>query len=223
MDIPVVRIPITKGTEVYHLAGENKLITDPVTGEVVTSYKKGRFSDWYDRTCFIVVDEANLQPEVWEFLRPAADGAKQIMLDDAQGLTINRGQRTFFGMTQNPAWDPVYVGTEPVSAADLQRVVPFWIGYPEKEIEAEIITAHCADDGYEIKARTLDHILQISETIRDMSDIIPVPWGVRSNIKVAKLSKYMDLPNAYRRAVLDGQEPMVVDQINDTINTVVAS
>lgn len=223
MDLPFIRIPINKGTEVYHLAGEKELVVDESTGQTITSYRMGRFSAWYGRSCWIVVDEANLRADVWEFLRPAADGAKRIVLDDAQGIVIERGPRTFFGLTQNPAWDPLYVGTEPVSAADLQRVAPFWMDYPAEDVERDIIIRHCKDGGYDIPAKTLDHIMQISADFRRLAeqDSIPVPWGVRSNVKVAKFSESFPLRDCYRHAILDGQERSVVEMMMQSISTVV--
>lgn len=48
-----------------------------------------------------------------------------------------------------------------------------------------------------------------------------MPWGIRSNIKVAKFSKFMRLPVAYKRALLDGCESEVVNVINQAINAAV--
>ena len=42
---------------------------------------------------------------------------------------------------------------------------------------------------------------------------LALAWGLRSQIKVARKTKYYSLEKAYRRAVLDGMEPEVVNSV----------
>ena len=239
MDLPFYRLSVKKGTEAWHFIGEAKLETkevevevlDPVTGEKkivhdvrqVTEFHRGRFAEHYDKACVIMVDEPNLEQTIFELLRPVFDSAKQLTIDEDQGFTIAQHPFCFPMCSQNPADDPIYVGAEPMSAADLDRITPIQVGLPPEAIERQIIVERCADDDYQIPVETLDKIMQIAGDLRRMigeEGSLPISWGIRAQIKVARKTQYYGLPKAYRRALVDGLDRDVVDTVMSVVHTV---
>jgi MoxR-like ATPase len=222
MDLPFTRLSVSKGTEDYHFAGEKQLETDPVTGTPITTWKPGRFTEKYDKPGVIVVDEPNMKADIYAFLRPAFDSAKQLVLDAAQGITVTRGKFTFLMAARNPDWDPNNVGTEPMSAADLDRISPIWFGLPEDSVERAIIRKHCADIGYDIPESTLDKLMSVAGTLREMiaDGALPISWGLRAQLKVARKTRYYSFEKSYRRALLDGMEPTTVEVVIGAVRSV---
>jgi len=222
MDLPFTRLSVSKGTEDYHFAGEKVLETDPITGTPITVWKPGRFTEKYDKPGVIIVDEPNMKADIYAFLRPAFDSAKQLVLDAAQGLTVTRGRHTYLLAAQNPEWDPTNVGTEPMAAADIDRVCPIWFGLPEDHVERAIIRKHCADGGYEIDNATLDKLMSVAGTLRTMiaDGALPIAWGLRAQLKVARMTQYFSFEKSYRRALLDGMEPGTVDVVLGAVRSV---
>jgi hypothetical protein len=221
MDLTNTRIDIKKGTEPWHFIGESKLETDPVTGTPVTKFHKGRFAEQYDKPGITMVNEPNLVSDIFEFLRPVFDNADQLGLDEAQGEIVSRHRDRYILCSQNPSDDPLYVGTEPLSAADIDRVSPMFIDLPPEPIERQIITAHCADDGYDIPPQIHDKIMQVAHDLRAMiaDGTLPIAWGLRAQIKVARKTRYYSFEKAYRRAVIDGMEASVIDQIMKSVRS----
>lgn len=211
MDLPYVRIGISKGIEEWMLKGQGELVIDEATGNNVTAFKPGRFTKVYGLPCVIMVDEPNLKAEIFEFLRPANDGAGQIVIDEAGGLIVPRGRSTYLMYSMNPSWDPLYVGTEPLSAAETSRLSMIWIDLPAPDVERAIIASHCADRGYNIPRDTLDKIMAIASDLRALieDDVLTIAWGLREQIKVAKKTEYYDIEKAFARAVTDGLEPAI--------------
>ena len=215
-DLPFYRISVEKGTEPWHFFGEAKLVVDAATGLNVTQFSLGRYAKAYGQTYAITcVDEPNLKAEIFETLRPSFDSARQLVIDADQGFKVSRGRWSRVGCAQNPSYDPLYVGTEPMSAADIDRVSPIFVDLPSDAIERQIIAAHCNDDGYAIDTKTIDKLMQVAEALRAMiaDGTLPVAWGLRSQIKVARKTRYYSLEKSYRRAIVDGMEPEVVDAI----------
>lgn len=214
MDLPFTRFSITKATEEWMLKGETKLVVDPATGQQVTQWVDGRLTARMRQPGVIGMDELNLNNALYEFMRPMLDNAKQLVLDENQGAYVIRGDYTFLAVTQNPADDPIYVGTEPMSAADSSRVSPFRFALPDNDVERAIIRRHCEDGGYDIDEVVLDKIMQIATDIRKMiADGLPIAWGIRDQVKVARKTEYYSLMKAYRRAVLDGLDSELVTPI----------
>lgn len=218
MDLPFNRFSVTKATEEHYLLGEKSLIVDPATGQVVTSFQVARFARCYQLPGISMIDELNLNAAVAETIRPCTDSAKQLVIEADNGRVIKRGAYSFLMISQNPVDDPIYVGTEPLNAADMSRVSTIQFGLPSEEIERQIIKAHCADDDYDIDPLTLDHLMQIAADIRrQIADgSLPIAWGIRDQVKVARKSKFYSLEKAFRRAVVDGLP-------DDQVNVVIAS
>lgn len=222
MDLTHTRIDIKKGTEAWHFIGEAKLETDSVTGTPVTKFHMGRFAEQYDKPGITTVNEPNLVADIFEFLRPVFDNADQLGLDEAQGIIVTRHSRRYILCTENPQWDPLYVGAEQVSAADIDRISPIYFELPNESVERQIITRHCNDVGYDIQPIILDKIMQVARDLRAMivDGTLPIAWGLRAQIKVAKKTRRYSFEKAYRRAVIDGMEPQVVDAILTSVRSV---
>lgn len=223
MDLPHERIDIKKGYEASHLSGLSQLITDPLSGTPTTVFAKARFSATYDKPGITTINEPNVSSDCFEFLRPVFDNAKQLGNDEDSGMPpIERHSYRFILCAQNPPWDPMYVGTEPMSAADIDRVSPIWFDLPGEDVERHIIRKHCADVGYDIPADILDKVMQVAHDLRAQidSDTLHIAWGLRAQIKVAKKTQFYSFQKAYRRAVIDGMEPEVVDAIMLSVRSV---
>ncbi len=225
MDIPFTRCPVDKGTEAFYFIGETHLVVDPVSGSQITEFRPGSFIKAYSKPGVIDVDEPNLKQEIYEFLRPATDRSTSLKVDAAQGMMVERGKATYLIFTQNPADDPLYIGTEPMSAADIDRISPIYVELPSREVESRIIRTHCADDGYDIPEVILDAILDVAEDLRRMiaEGSLPIAWGLRAQIKVARKTRYYSLTKSYRRAVIDGMEDSVVQAIMGIVSSRVSS
>jgi hypothetical protein len=217
MQLPFHRIPITRNSTVEDMVGSPQY--DPKRG---TYFEYGRIPKAWTSPGIMVIDEVNLAPgEVRQFLRPLTDNSKQLAVDAAGGEILPRHHACYLMMTCNPAWDIRNSGTEDFAAADANRLVPMWVGLPPADIEREIITSWCEVDDYEITGRTLSQIMNIAVDIRQACDdgTFPDYWGVRQQIKVARLSKFYPLPMAYRMASLNFYEPSVVDMVNAMIES----
>lgn len=221
LDIAFDRESIKKGTQDYHLAGETRLEVDPATGQTVTSFRLAPFTKAYSSiACAIVIDEPNLNTDVYEFLRPVFDNARMLEVD---GNVIRRGKYVFVAAAQNDPNDPIYVGTSPMSAAEHSRLSPIQFGLPDESVERAIIRKHCNDSGYVIDERLLDKIMQIAATLRKMiaDGELPIAWGIRDQVKVARKTRYYGrLEKAFRRAVIDGLEASVIEMVLPVVRTV---
>lgn len=222
-DLPITRLSVNKNTEPWQFIGQGGLETD-ADGNVVDVWRDGRFPKAIEAPGIVIVDEANLQPEIMDWLRPMTDSAKEIVIDEAHarkgGKILRRHFACRMGFTQNPDWDPTNIGAEPMAAANQDRISPMYFDIPPVGIERDIIAAHCKDGGYDISTRTLDKIMQISKSIREVESL-PIAWGVRSNVKVARKTQYYGLEKAYYRAVLDGLEPATRDLLLGIIRGVI--
>jgi hypothetical protein len=223
MDLPFFRISVEKGTESWHLLGESKLTVDPETGQSVTSWSDGRLITALESPGVIMIDEPNLNADIWEFLRPLYDSARQLVVDQAQGKTVQRHRLSFILNSVNPHWDPLYVGTNPIGGAELSRLTFFEFNLPGDEVERQIIRLHCEADGYKIPGRVLDQVMQLTHDMRQMIEdgSLMMPWGIRDTVKVARKTQFYPLDKAMRRAALDGQEPEQRQLVLDAVATIV--
>ena len=222
MDLPFYPIAVDKGTEIHHLAGDPGLVIDPASGKQITTFVKGSLTRVYDQPGVIIVDEPNLRNDVYEFLRPAL-GVRELEIKET-GERLTQGFHTFLMCSQNPAHDPIYVGTEPMNVADMDRAVPIEVGLPPEAIERDIILAHCKKrDGYDLDPRVLDQIMQIAKDIRQSIEDgnLPIAWGIRTQIKVARLTRVFSIQKAYRRAIVDFLDQNQADLIMSFVSTVV--
>lgn len=216
MQVPFDRISVTKSTQVDDLIGHPEY--DPSKG---TWFSEGRLVKRWQKPGVLLIDEPNLgPPEVWELMRPLTDDAKQLVLDQAQGQRISRHPDCYFGMAANPDWDYKYIGAQPISAADANRLTGIWVDLPPEQVEREIIRARCEVEGYSIDEKLLDTIMSIARDIRQRTGHdgdLPISWAVRSNIKVAKKTEGYGLATAYRRAVTDALPPAQAEAILEIV------
>lgn len=220
MDLPVTRLSLRKDTEKEEFIGKTDLVVDPATGQSVTKFTAGRFTEAYQKPGVIVLDEPNLaNDEVWQYLRPAFDSAKQL---DVDNTILRRHPWAFVFGAMNPSWNMLYVGTNPISVADLDRVSPVWVDLPPENVERQIIAKHCEADGYDLPIEILDRIMKVAGDLRGMisEGTLPMAWGIRSQIKVARKTRFYSFEKAYRRALTDGLEPEVVDLIITSVRSV---
>lgn len=212
MCLPFERISITRSTEIEDLAGKMHLENEE------TVFKYGRIPKAWMKKNIVLIDEPNVgTPDVWQYIRPLTDNSKQLVNDLNEGEVIKRDPFTFMGMALNPAWDARNVGAEVIGDADGSRLMHIFVDLPSEEIEREIITKRCELDKYEIPERTMNIIMGTAQQLRTLSEdgSLPVTWGIRNNIKVARATKWFGLRRAYQLAVADYLEPSVRDTILD--------
>lgn len=217
MQVPFHRFSITPATELDDLAGKMHY-----TEGVGTHFKKGRFIEAWESTCVIVVDEWNAgQPDVQQFLRPAFDNSKLIVLDQADGELSKRNIDCYVGVAMNPAWDPLNVGTNVLGDADANRLMHLSIQLPPEELEREIIRKRCEHDGYEIPESMVNTIMAIASDVRALTDnnTLPISWAIRPQIKVARASRWFDLLTAYRMASADYLDPAEQAMLLDVVKS----
>jgi MoxR-like ATPase len=205
MQLPFVRISVTGSTELDDLAG--KMHFSKETG---TYFEMGRLPKAWSKPCVICLDEPNVgQPDVWQFIRPLTDNSKQLVLDMAKGQKVSRHTDCYLGMAMNPAWDPRNVGAEEIGDADGSRLTHINMELPPPALEREILRERVQLDGWEIDNARLDTIMAIAEDVRGLikEGTLPITWGVRDQIKVARATRWFDHLTAYRRARADALEP----------------
>lgn len=206
MCLPFYRFSITASTELDDLAG-----TTQYTEGIGTHFEKGRLVRAWEKPCVMVVDEPNTgQNDVWQFLRPMTDNSKQLVLDSAPGAPkFDRDLDCYLGMAMNPAWDPINVGTQPISDADTNRLMHFYVELPPEPLEREIILKRVAHDDWELPADYLDMVMGIAADVRELAKngTLPVTWAIRPQLKVARALRWFDFFTAYRMAAVDFLEP----------------
>lgn len=198
--------------------------TDPdeMIGFMQFDKEKGTFFQWgriplaYKEDGIVVFDELNLAPNsIRETLRPIFDNSKQLILEAAGGLAVNKGTFGHMLVAQNDSWDIRNVGTVEMADADYNRLSVVEVPMPPDPVERHIITERCKLDGYDIPAETLDVIMAVSEDIREMArqSTIPFTWGVRSTIKVARKTRWYNLVDAFKRSALDFYDPATTENV----------
>jgi MoxR-like ATPase len=219
MQIPFERISITASTELDDLAGKPQF-----SKEKGTWFQYGRVPKAWQKPCVMCVDEYNLgQSDVAQFLRPMIDNSKQLVLDMNEGEPLDRHDCCYIGTTNNPAWDVRNVGANVLGDADVSRLMHLSVELPPEELERKIIRDRVEVDGWTIDDDTLDTIMKIAKAIRDQcrEGTLPISWGLRSQIQVARSSKWFDLLKSYRRAIADYMEPearqVLLDQVKQYI------
>lgn len=216
MQLPFERISITGSTELDDLQGK-MLFED---GQTV--FKYGRLSAAWMKPSVICLDEPNVgPPEVWQFIRPLTDNSKQLVIDANKGERIYRNHNCFIGLAMNPAWDAKNVGAEFIADADSSRLLHIETELPPRDIEEMIIKSRCSLDGFDMPDLLLDTMFNISTDIRRMCDSgeLPISWGVRSQIKVARLLKWFNIQRAYDMAGIGSLEPESRKIVTDLIRT----
>lgn len=215
LGLPFERVSITASSSVDDLAGYMEL-----RGQE-TVFELGRIPKAWAKPCVTVLDEPNAgPPEVWQFIRPMTDSAKQLVLDSNHGQVVTRHAHSYLGMAMNPAWDHRNTGVSSLADADGSRLLHIYIGYPSAKVERDIITAHCQDEGVKIDKAHLDALMEVAGKLRQLSTdgTLQVSWGIRQQVKVARLLPYVDFAEAYRLAAADSLEPqqqrLIIDEVN---------
>ncbi|AUV60690.1 ATPase [Gordonia phage SteveFrench] len=215
MQLPFERISITGESEKDDLAG--KMFFE----DNETVFKDGRIVSAWKKPNVVVLDEPNTgPPEVWQFIRPLTDNSKQLINDANEGEAVQRNQFCFLGMAMNPAWDHRNVGAQVIGDADGSRLMHIFVDMPPENLERQIIEDRCKLDGYDIPNQTLDSIMSIAKTIREMSDNdeVPLTWGIRNQIKVARATAWFPIEKAYNLAVLDYLEPETKAMVGNVVS-----
>jgi MoxR-like ATPase len=219
MCLPFDRVSITSSTEVDDLAG--KFIANEVNGATVTEFVKGRVPRRWKKPGLLLIDEMNLGPEeVQQFIRPMIDNSKQLVLDMADHFErIERDPSCFLGFTGNPAWDVKNIGANNLADADANRTMHIEVGLPPEKLERAILEKRCEADGYKPSPEDMDKIMSIAKEIRDLvnNGTLPLSWGLRPQIKVARASKWFDLLDCYKVAIADMLEPETRQTLLDVV------
>jgi len=206
MQVPFVRINITGSTEVDELVGKTQY--HPEKG---TYFQYGTLPNRWNKPGVLCIDEPNVgPPDVWQVLRPLTDNSSQLVITQNDGEEITRHDQCFLGFAMNPAWDALNVGTQQLGAADVSRIMHFYIELPSDELERKIISTHVkAETSRDLSARDLNTIMAIANDIRQAVDSgsIPMTWGLREQIKVAKAWHFFDPHTVYRLAAANFLEP----------------
>lgn len=215
MQLPFERISITASTELDDLAGKMHF-----SKEKGTYFEYGRLPAAWSSACVICLDEPNVgPPDVWQFIRPLTDNSKQLVMDMNGGERIARHTDCYMGMAMNPAWDPKNVGTAQIGDADGSRLMHISMDLPPAALEREILRTRVSHDGWEIDNNRLDTIMAIAAEIRALCDqgTLPISWGVRPQIKVARATRWFDMVTAYRMGSADYLEPEAQDALLDIV------
>lgn len=231
MQVPFHRISITESTEVDDLIGKMAVVmeeTAEIPGrheasmQAVTKFQLGRLPKVWAQPGVLCLDEPNAgPPAVWQAIRPLTDNSKQLVLDQDKGQKVERNTDCFFGMAANPAWDVRNSGVMNLADADGSRLMHSWCPLPPENVEKHILRERCKLDGYEIPEDKLDIVMKIAQDIRELSEqgTIPITWGIRHQIKVARASRWFDWKTVYKRAGTDGLEPQTQDTILTFVST----
>lgn len=211
MQLPFERITITASSEVDDLAGKFLF----VDGQ--TEFQYGRLAKAWGKPNIICLDEPNTGPnDVLQFIRPLIDNSKQLVLDQNKGELISRDQFCFLGIAMNPAFDYKNIGANPMADADNSRLLHLEVPLPSEVVEREIIRQRLLiKDQWEIPDAILDSIMAIARTLREMSkdDEVPFSWGIRVQLKVARLLKWFDFHDAYMMAMGGSVDPDTQDKV----------
>lgn len=199
MQLPFERITITASSEVDDLAG--KFVFED--GE--TAFKYGRLARAWGKPNVLCLDEPNTGPnDVLQFIRPLIDNSKQLVLDQNKGEQIFRNDGCYLGMAMNPHFDYRNIGANPMADADNSRLLHLEVPLPPETVEREIVKSRLmVKDGWEIPDKLLDSVVAIARTLREMShnNEVPFSWGIRVQIKVARLLHWFDFHDAYLMAM----------------------
>lgn len=217
MVMPFNRISMTASSEVEDLAG--KMHFEPSRG---TYFEYGRIPRAWQKAGIICLDEPNVAPpDVWQFIRPLTDNSKQLVLDMNNGERVSRHQHAFLGLAMNPAWDVRNSGTVTLADADGSRLMHIFVELPNDATERKIISERCKTNGFDLPEAQLDAIMGIARELRALcaNDTLPITWGIRPQIKVARALQFFKMSTAYRLATADYLEPSQQEIILDVVKS----
>lgn len=217
MCLPFERISITSATELDSLEGRMVFVDNE------TRWEDGRIPKCWESACVFCLDEPNTgMNEVWEFIRPMTDNSKQLVVNDRRRA---RNPFCFFGLAMNPAWDPAYVGTKEISAADGSRLTHIKVERLPEDIEREVVIQKCQTNTppYNPPADTVDRIMAITRTLREMitDGSLPINWNVREVAKVLQATQFFSIEEAFGLAICNSLEPetamLILDQVRANV------
>jgi MoxR-like ATPase len=216
MGMPFDRISINGSSEIDDLAG--KMLYSKEKG---TYFHPGRVTRRWALPGVMVVDEPNTGPnEVWEFIRPMTDNSKQLVIDMSDNpVAINRHDDCYLGLAGNPHWNALNVGTQVLGDADASRLMHIEFNLPPEHIERAIIQNRVRIDGWEIDSKRLDFVMNVASAVRELANngSLPLTWGIRSQLKVARALPWFSPVTAYRMAVADYLDPERQQQLLDQV------
>lgn len=219
MQLPFVRMNITRSTELDDLVGKPWLEKDG--DATVMKFLDGRLTRWIQKRCLICVDEPNLGPDdVWHLFRPLTDNAKQLVLDQHDGRRLPIAHWCFLYMAMNPSWDVKNIGANEIGEADGNRLLNVELVVPPEAVEKKIIRQACQAEDWDIPEDLLEKIMRIAEDLRAMISAggLQISWGIRPQLAVALAAEWLPLPEAYRLAVADRLEPQSREQLLGVVN-----
>lgn len=208
MACPFDRISITAESTVDEIIGTTQARAKD--GGTETYFREGRLTKRWARAGVLLLDEPNTgEDAVWQRVRPLTDNSKQLALDEDDGRIVERNAGCYFLMAMNPAWDIRNVGARPLADADGNRLAHVLFELPPEPLERAIIEQRCEADDYKIEKDTLDLIMKVAVDVRRASDdgTLPISWGIRPQIKVARATRWFDPVTCYRLAVTDSLDP----------------
>lgn len=211
MQVPFERITITASSEIDDLAG--KFVFED--GETV--FKYGRLARAWGKVNVVCLDEPNTGPnDVLQFIRPLIDNSKQLVLDQNKGEQIFRNDGCYLGLAMNPAFDYRNIGANQMADADNSRLLHIDVPLPPEHVERKIIIDRLkAKDGWTLPDELLSPLMSIASTLRQMSKDgeVPFSWGIRVQIKVARLLRWFDFHDAFLMAMGSSVDPETQDKI----------
>ncbi len=222
MQLPFERVSITKSSNVDDLAGKPQVRAVGDAGAMETTFQYGRVPRAWGKPCILLLDEPNVaDDEVWQFLRPLTDNAKQLVLDQNEGELLMRNSHCYLAMAANPAHDTRNIGAQEISDADSSRIWHVKMELPVRAVEEEIIRMACAGDDFEISKEQLKLVMDIAEDIRSQAELgaLPISWGIRHNVKVARALAWFDAMEAYKIGAANFLEPEVAELILEPVRS----
>lgn len=215
MQLPLIRVPITGSTELDDIEGYT------VFEQGATRFKYGRVATWWQRPCVLYIDEPNVGPrEVWQFLRPVMDDSRSLHIDAADGEELPKDDFCLLALACNPQWDMRNEGTHEIADADVRRMSHIDFDYPDEATEARIIKIRLKSrDDFDIPDVLLKKIQQIGSGLRDLTNQLPITWGVGQQIKVARLLRWFPAVDAYSVAAATYLDPDQREQMLTEVRT----
>jgi len=224
LDAPFTRIQFTSESDRFDLEGSLQVRG----GETV--FQDGVLTAAYERPGVLLLDEPNAAPDsLWFLLRPVLDAMGQFTIASSEatdhtgkkvgGRVVRKHPLAFIGAAMNPP-DFKYRGARELSQADWERLAILRIDLPDESTEREIIRLQLDADGIKVKGGAIDSLMGIASEIRALYSEggIEIPWGVRQNVRVAKLLVAFSLQDAFRVGCTSRLSPETESLIMSIVN-----
>jgi hypothetical protein len=115
------------------------------------------------------------------------------------GRVVRKHPLTTIGAAMNPP-DFKYRGARELSQADWERLSVLRLDLPDEAVERQIIELQLDAEGIQITFGKLDALMGIAKELRQLYDDggLEIPWGIRQNVRIAKLLVAFTLQDAFR-------------------------